>query len=278
MSSPQLSAEHRIVCSTLGWSRRSLEDALAGSAALAFAGIDLGAHEGWAHVSPASLADGGPAEVRRQADEVQRLLDRYGLSCPSLNVGLRAPDPDEERRRLEAISDLARRLGVTVLCLGAGRRGAPIEQEVSRWQALLPVAAERGLQLTLETHTNQVTEIPAVAVELCQAVPGLGLTLDPSHYYAGPNQGAGFSAVYPFVRHVHLRDAGADWDHIQLPPGSGSVDFAAIARALAQHSYAGHFAVEYIDSIPIRAGAGQPADVPTNAARMRDLFLAVSAG
>ena len=275
MSSLQTGVNLRIVCSTLGWSRRSLEDALAGSVALGFAGIDLGAHEGWAHVSPASLAAGGPAEVGRQADDVQRLLGRYGLTCPTLNVGLRAPDPDEERRRLEAISDLARRLGASVLCLGAGRRGTPIEQEVSRWQALLPVAAERGLQMTLETHTNQLTEIPAVAVELCQAVPGLGLTLDPSHYYAGPNQGADFSAVYPVVRHVHLRDAGAEWDHIQLPPGSGSVDFAAIARVLDQQRYAGYFAVEYIDSIPIRADAGQPADVPTNASRMRDLFLSL---
>ena len=265
----------RILCSTLGWSKQSLENALAGIAALDFGGIDLGAHEGWAHVSPAALAAGGPAEVRRQADDVRRLLDRHALTCPAMNVGLRTSDADEERRRLEAVCALAMALDVRVLCLGAGRRGTPIEQEITRWRALLPITTERGLQLTLETHTNQVTESPSVAAALCEAVPGLGLTLDPSHYYAGPNQGADFSAVYPYVRHVHLRDAGADWDHIQLPPGTGSVDFSGISRDLRHHAYTGHFAVEYIDSIAIRAAAGQPDDVPTNAAAMRDLFVSL---
>ena len=65
MSSSPATLSQRIVCSTLGWSRRPLEDAVAGAAALEFAGIDLGAHEGWAHISPAALAAGGPVEVRR---------------------------------------------------------------------------------------------------------------------------------------------------------------------------------------------------------------------
>lgn len=270
------SLRQRLTCSTLGWSRRPLEDALAGIAALGFSGIDLGAHEGWAHVSPAALASGGPSETQRQADSIRRLLDRHSLTCPALNVGLRAPDSDEERRRLESICLLASHLGATVLCLGAGRRGTPLEQEIARWQTLLPIAGARNLRLTLETHTSQITELPAAAVALCQAVPGLGLTLDPSHYYAGPNQGAGYAAVFPFVHHVHLRDAGSDWDHIQLPPGSGSVDFPHIARTLSRQQYPGYFAVEYIDSIPIRttpSQPGQPDDVPTNAAAMRDLFL-----
>jgi hypothetical protein len=38
--------------------------------------------------------------------------------------------------------------------------------------------------------------------ELCQLVPGLGLTLDPSHYLNGP-QRASYDGVIPFVRHVH---------------------------------------------------------------------------
>ena len=44
-------------------------------------------------------------------------------------------------------------------------------------------------QMTIETHIGQVTEDPAVAAEIARRVPGLGLTLDPSHYYAGPLQG-----------------------------------------------------------------------------------------
>ena len=113
-----------------------------------------------------------------------------------------------------------------------------------------------------------------MAVRLCEAEPGLGLTLDASHYYAGPNQGSDFSAVFPYVRHVHLRDAGADWEHLQVPAGAGRVDFRRIVEGLHAQGYKGKFAIEYIDSIPIVAEHGEPADVPSNILRMRDRFVA----
>src|SRR5262249_47606487 len=149
--------------------------------------------------------------------------------------------------------DLAAALDVPVMTIGAAPRGTPEADEVARLRALVPVAAARGVTLTVETHTAQLTEWPAAAVRLCREVPGLGLPLDASHFYAGPNAGADFSAVYPYVRHVHLRDAGEDWAHIQVPAGSGRVDFAAIVRGLDAAGYGGKFAIEYIDSIPIAA-------------------------
>jgi sugar phosphate isomerase/epimerase len=79
--------------------------------------------------------------------------------------------------------------------------------------------------------------------------------------------------VYPYVRHVHLRDAGDDPAHIQVPAGTGRVDFGALVRALDGVGYAGKFAVEYIDSLPLPAGPGEPADVPGNIVRMRDVFV-----
>jgi hypothetical protein len=43
---------------------------------------------------------------------------------------------------------------------------------------------------------------------------------------------------------------------------------------LHEIGYDGKFAIEYIDSIPIVAGEGEPADVPANVIRMRDVFVA----
>jgi sugar phosphate isomerase/epimerase len=163
---------------------------------------------------------------------------------------------------------------VPVITIGASRRGTPVEDEIARLKALVPVAAAHGVQLTVETHSNQLTEHPDVAVRLCEEVEGLALTLDASHYYAGPNQGADFSAVLPYVRHVHLRDAGSDWDHIQVPAGTGKVPFGEIVTRLDALGYAGKFAIEYIDSIPIAAGEGEPRDIPANVLRMRDVFVA----
>jgi sugar phosphate isomerase/epimerase len=138
------------------------------------------------------------------------------------------------------------------------------------------------VQLTVETHVGRLTELPDVAVRLCQEAEGVALTLDPSHYHAGPNRGADYAAVYPYVRHVHLRDAGRRWEEIQVPAGSGEVDFDALVRGLHGTGYEGKFAIEYIDSIPIVAPSGDPAggpvDVPANVLRMRDLFVSAERG
>ena len=80
-------------------------------------------------------------------------------------------------------------------------------------------------------------------------MPGLGLTLDPSHYYAGPLQGGAFEALLPYVRHVHLRDAGGSWEEIQVPVGKGRVEFSRLFHLLRQNGYTGDFVIEYIDSI-----------------------------
>ena len=266
---------NHVVVSTLGWSKHSLEDAYAAIAGLEFGQADLALHEGWAHIAPSSLADGGEPAVRREAQRIRELVTRLEMKRTAAgNVGLGTSDPAEQARRLGAVCDLAAALDVPVVTIGAAPSGTPPADEEARLRALVAVAAARGVTLTVGTYRGQITELPDVAVRLCQAVPGLGLTLDASHYYAGPNAGADFSAVYPYVRHVHLRDAGDDRDQIQVPAGSGRVDFGAIVRGLDAAGYSGKFAIEYIDSIPIVAAAGEPADVPANILRMRDRFVA----
>ena len=265
---------NHVIISSLGWSKQPLEAAIDAVAALDMGQVDLALHEGWAHLNPSDLVAAGEQGVRRAAERIRARIERNGMKrVTACNVGLRADDRETQRRRLEAVCDLAAALEVPVITIGAARRGTPVEEEVARLQALVPVAAERGVALTVETHTNQVAELPDVAVQLCQAVEGLGLTLDASHYYAGPNQGADFSAVFPYVKHVHLRDAGSDWEHIQMPAGSGKVEFRAIVEGLHAVGYAGKFAIEYIDSIPIVAAPGEPDDVPGNIVRMRGLFV-----
>src|SRR5262249_9976546 len=78
---------------------------------------------------------------------------------------------------------------------------------------------------------------PAVAVELCEKVPGLGLTLDPSHFINGPHQGAGFDEVLPFVRHVHLRDTGKATGKFQGRVGQGAGEGGRVISQLERHGY-----------------------------------------
>lgn len=171
------------------------------------------------------------------------------MQALALNAGLGAAPVSVQARRLAALCEVARTCGIPVLTLPADKAGTPVSEAGERLAEWVRIAEGTGVVLTVETHVGQLTEQPDVAVELCESVPGLGLTLDPSHYYAGPAQGGSFDGVFPFVRHVHTRDSGRDWAAIQVPHGTGLVNFDRLIRKLAAVSYAGAVAVEYINSI-----------------------------
>lgn len=235
----------RVAASALAFSRLPLDEALERIARLGVPFVDLAFHEGWAHLFPSQVAAGVSAAIER----VKAALSRTGVVPISFNVGLGTSDPDEERRRFAAVAEVARALGVRTLTLPAAPKGTPVEREIERLRRLVDIARPLEVNVTVETHVGQLTEEPAAAAHIARNVPGLGLTLDPSHYYAGPLQCGDFEAVLPFVRHVHLRDAGRSWDEIQLPVGSGRVEFRRLFELLRRQGYTGDFVAEYIDSI-----------------------------
>ena len=119
-----------------------------------------------------------------------------------------------------------------------------------RWQRpLVNLAQTEGIVLTVATRMGTLTELPDQAVALCQRVPGLGLTLDPSHYIAGPHQGANYDHVYPYVRHVHLRDTARGPGQFQVRIGQGEIEYGRIIAQLARHQYNRLLTVE-IDEVP----------------------------
>ncbi|HET7769076.1 MAG TPA: sugar phosphate isomerase/epimerase [Chloroflexota bacterium] len=272
---------NHVIVSTLNWSENSLEKAVANVAALEFGQIDLALHEGWAHLNPSDLAAGGADRVRRESDRLHALIGRHAMKRVSaFNVGLGECSAEEQTKRLQAVCDLARALDVTVLTLMAARWGSSLVHEADRLRRLLPVARERGVLLTVQTHREQVTAMADAVLRLCELAPGLGVTLDASHLHAGPNRGADYSALLPHVRLVHLRDATRD--HLQVPAGAGEVDFRGLVTRLHQLRYEGKFAIKYVDRVPTVIPAALPAsfagepstEVSANVLRMRDLFVA----
>lgn len=238
----------RLAASTLTFSRLPLAAALDGLVGLGCTAVELAAHEGWAHVAPSALV-ADPAAPQ----ETVAAVARSGLGVVALNAGTRAADATVACRRVEALADLAAALGASVLTLPAGQGTTAAAAE--RFAPLLAAAQARGVTLAVETHIGALTEDPQAALALCQALPGLRLTLDPSHYWSGPAQGRGWEAIVPLVAHVHLRDAGrAGWDQIQMAPGQGDVDWDAVLTALRQAGYAGALAAEYLDTLPVVGG------------------------
>lgn len=226
----------RLGCSTLLFSRRPLAEACREIEALGFRHIDLGTLEGWAHINPSAIA----ADLDGVAAQVRQTLG--GLTPLSLNASRNSP---------EATIRLAAALGAPVVTLPAAPPTTPLAEEAGALGPLVTLGASLGVQVTVETHMGQLTERVDVAVALCEAVPGLGLTLDPSHYMAGPHQGKEFGAIYPYVRHLHVRDAGLNgWDEVQMEFGKGRVPWGSILMGLRGVGYDDGITIEYIDTQP----------------------------
>jgi sugar phosphate isomerase/epimerase len=229
-----------VACSTLCFARFPLDQALRLIAELEFSKVDVAIHERGPHLRPSEVA-------RDVALAAQRLRIGPSLSPAAMSVEIEAADEREYERQLRAVCHLARLSMVPVLTLPAASCGTGLDLEVKRLTSLVHLASVEGIVLTVETRTGTLTETPETAVELCRRIPGLGLTLDPSHYIAGPHQGKSFDSVYPYVRHVHLRDTGRGPDQFQVRVGQGEVEYGRIVSHLARHHYDRVLTVEICD-------------------------------
>lgn len=239
-----------VACSTLCFGKYPLEKALRVIAELEFSKVDVAIHEQGPHLRPSEVAE----DVTLAS---QRIRIGPSLSPAAFNVVIEADDAAESQRQLRAICRLARMSAVTLLTLPAAACGTNMESEVERLTELLRLTDAEGLVLTVETRIGTLTETPDAAVELCERVPGLGLTLDPSHYIAGPHQGKPFDEVYPFVRHVHLRDTGRSPEEFQVRVGQGEIEYGRIVAQLARFRYDRLLTVEITD-IPDAPFAMEP--------------------
>lgn len=230
-----------VACSTLCFNRLPLDRALKTMEELAFSKVDATISPNSPHMTPADVA-ADPARCAR--------LLRYTSSVApaALNVEFE-PNLDHETflTQFEAICKLARNLGVATLTMPAAPANSKFEAEVARLTELVNLVAPYGLVLTVETRIGTLTEMPDTAVKLCEKVPGLGLTLDPSHYICGPNQNKTYDQVYPYVRHVHLRDTGLSPDKMQVRVGQGEIEYSRIITLLEKHHYDRVLTVEIMD-------------------------------
>jgi sugar phosphate isomerase/epimerase len=134
-----------------------------------------------------------------------------------------------------ACSKLAKALRVVPLVVPAAELGTPFNEEIERLRELVRIASLEGCQVAMRTEIGCMTEDPDTAVVLCNNVKGLGLSLDPSHYIAGPRQGRDYSKVMPFVYHVRLRDTTKSKLHVRV--GQGEIDYGKLLGQLDKVGY-----------------------------------------
>ncbi len=248
-----------VACSTLCFSKEPLESALRHIAELEFGKIDLAIVEDSPHLRPSVAAEDPEGTLHRV---------RYGPSLTPSALDLDFGDVDAKtyRKRFEAMCRLAKPLTVAVLTIPAAPLGTPFDEEVARLRELNEVATRQGLVLTVLTHSEKITADPAAAVALCRSVPGLGLTLDPSHYIYGPHQNGSFDEVYPYVQNVYFRDTGKKPGEFQVKVGQGEVEYGKVVSQLERHGY------NRALTVAIHDGIENPFDVEVEVRKLKLLL------
>jgi sugar phosphate isomerase/epimerase len=145
------------------------------------------------------------------------------------------------------LTRVAKQMRIAQITIPASKLGTPFNSEIDRLRGFLKIASQDGILISIKTKTGHLTEDPDTAIELCQAAPGLGLTLDPSYYVCGPHKNAAFDQVYPYVFHLHLRDSTPD--QVQVPVGLGHIDYSRLVSQLERVKYTRALSVEVLPEL-----------------------------
>lgn len=222
-----------IAASTGCFSDLTFEQACKQIADLEFDGIELELDEA-GHLKPDEVAADPEAAVFRCRDATR-------LTICALNV---VSEPDV--KIFPGLFTFAKLLKITQVTIPSLELGTPFNDETDRLKRLVAMATQDGIRLSLKTQIGRLTEDPHTAVELCRAVKGLGLTLDPSHYMCGPYRNQNIDMVYEYTTHVHFRDSTPD--QLQVPVGLGEIDYSRVISQLKRFDYRRAFSVELIPS------------------------------
>lgn len=240
----KLNIADRASCSSLVQLKQGLETVAKSISEMGYNYVDLSCLSWAPHASVVEMRK----DFDKEAARVEKVLAANHLKVSNLTLDAMEIKPFEEYEKdFRVVVKLAARLKARVINIMAPSKGSDWADNVKKLKSLQAIAAESGVILTVETHCGQITELPADAAKLCKEVPGLGLTLDPSHYYAGPNQGKNFDFLYPLVKGTGFRAGGMSWDTIQMPWGEGPIDFAGIVAKMEAAGYQGYYVLEYLE-------------------------------
>lgn len=227
-------------------------------AMLEFDGVDIGLFEGRSHLHPSKVFK-TPA---RSGAALGKKLSGRGLRCADVFLQM-DPDfvpyavnhPESVRRQrardwfLKAL-DYATAAGARHLTTLPGvyfENEKPADSlarchEELAWR--VEQARARRLVFGIEAHVGSIVPTPRDALALMQAVPGLTLTLDYTHF---TRTGLPDSACEPLVAHAsHFHARGACEGRLQASFGKNTIDYKAVLRAMRKTGYKGYIGVEYV--------------------------------
>ncbi len=251
----------RLGCHKWSFGACTVAEAAAITRALGLEHLDLG---NGGDLDPLYIAE----HVDEEAARFNRIRDSTGITfvdCfPQVSEGglpftNNHPDRDVRaryRRVWQGFFPFAAAIGLDGVSLSPGRYwpGEPAQASFDRAAEELRWAVEEGsrhgLRVRIEPHIESVTWRPELVVAMVQAVPGLSLTLDHSHFIFHALPYEQIAVMHPYGTHWHARQARPG--EAQCRGRDGEIDFARIVRDLRAARYDGVICLEYVNGAWMR--------------------------
>ena len=204
----------------------SLAKSMERLAELEYTAVEIDVHEHGGHLQPARVA-ADPDLAIRECSDLQRLRP--------VAVSFVAAESPTMYDQFESCCRLAKSLGVVTMVVESSELGTPFNGEIERLRKLVGIAAGFGGIVAVKTAAGRMTQDTETTASLCRNVPGLGVTLDPSHFIFGHKKPASWESILKYVCHVHLRDTKLDTFQVRI--GQGDVEYGKVVNQLNRVGY-----------------------------------------
>ena len=215
-----------VSASTLCWPELELRDCIERLGDLDFSAVEIALHEN-GNVKPSELL----ADEDR-AIQLLRHTHRMDISGYDLEMDGAGEEYDEKFAR---ICHLAKQTKVVNITVPSGEHGTPFNEEVERLGRLVKIGEGEGVRVCVKTSLGCLSDDPDTLMVLCNNTDGLGVTMDPSVFIAGPSAGKSLDKILKYVCNLHLRDTKPD--KFQVSVGQGEVDYGKWITQLEREKY-----------------------------------------
>lgn len=215
-----------VSASTECWPELELLEAVEVLSDLDFSAVEIAIHES---------GKVKPSELLEDFDRgVQLLRHTHRLDISGYSVEL-ASEGEQHYEDFAKLCNMAKTTKVANMTVPSGEHGTPFNEEVERLRKLVEIGEAEGIRVSVRSQLGCLSDDPDTLMVLCNNVDGLGITMDPSVYIAGPAKGKNLDNILKFVCNTHLRDSRPD--AFQVSVGQGEVDYGKLVTQLSREKY-----------------------------------------
>lgn len=215
-----------VSASTECWPELDLLEAVELLSDLDFIAVEIAIHE---------TGKTKPSELLEDFDRgVQLLRHTHRLDISGYSVEL-ASTGDQHYEDFAQLCKMAKTTKVVNMTVSSGEHGTPFNEEVERLKKLVEIGEAEGVRVSVRSQLGCLSDDPDTLMVLCNNVDGLGITLDPSVYIAGPAKNKSLDNILKYVCNTHLRDSRPD--AFQVSVGQGEVDYNKLVTQLNREKY-----------------------------------------